>query len=352
MPRRSLFGKLWTHGAEVDHVFPGLAAVIKNRYPVVEGMKKEEARSAVVDKIESIKFFTTARPSNIYPRSVEDVRAREVARAWDQNWHGNMGIELVDSPQIIDATSPNVPPFPLAGRELRAVIVGSWMMNGREFKDSALSVIPTANYKDRNAVSFVLGLYKSASASVFRALFSMKRSVKEIDERIAEDLIGEERAFGEDKAISDRTRTAFLKEIRSEMWTMLGSRESAVNLWRLMDSSDDKLRQSATAGWARDAIHLIERRVKGGRSKAGKAAAWGSMHDILAPALRSKGAAADQLAGLLSRDSTSTFISSSLASIKGSNRDAYCGIFDVLKLSESAVIRGSAGRALREDCEL
>lgn len=225
------------------------------------------------------------------------------------------------------------------------------MKKNRTIPDEVLNELPHARY-DKNAIDLVLDIYHESVTSIFKELYAMKRSIKEIDEYITKDLINEERIFDADTEIDPKRKKTFLSEVHDEMYTVIESRGNAINLWPLAESSDADMRQNAAHNWAISTMQSIENRVAGNRTSPGKAISRNKIHDLLIPALQAKGYFAEFLSGALSSNSSSAIVSSSFTTIKARDKSTYCNIFDILSTARDAGIRGSAKSALSKDCSL
>ena len=200
MTRRSVFGKIWKHGAEVDYIFPGISKELVTEK--IDEMKKNKSRLAAVNLLGRVKLFTIklnfhssvidVLKFNALPASVVNIRFRQVTAPTLQNWNGKMGINVIDSPQLVERVPPPkitlqgkssmLPRFThdgarLDGRELRTIFIGTWMNHDRTFPPKVLNELPHARY-DKDAVDLVLDIYRRSATSVFKELHAMKRSIR------------------------------------------------------------------------------------------------------------------------------------------------------------------------------
>jgi hypothetical protein len=337
-----LFDKLWKHGSEMNYLFPGLVGLISGGNLDVEHASKGDARRYVRNSLRM--------PMQPFPPSVASIQSREATSPKDYLWIGKVGINVGDSAAYSGmAALPSVakffdaPPYHLRGKELRTVLVGSWLRNGRAFSDAAAKKVEDADYSDRDAISLVIGL-SAKSSKITDNLVSMTEAVKDIDEHVAKMLIQDERDVETATDLKEKERREFVSVIRGDMSTMLESRKNARFLWPIMESSGGKTRDFAARKWAADTIWYAERRT--GR---GKKPTLDVLHDLFKPAIFND-KVASALEGILSPNSSSVIVSQTLTSLKAASRKMYCDVFSVLSSSKNVVIRGNATRALRDDC--
>ena len=358
MARRSLFDKLWKHGAEIPVVFPGMLENVVTKFSQINNAPREVAAAninSMLAKMEDLfkwGIYPLMDAIDGLPPSLVSMRARESFRVSDYPWGGEAGINVLDSAAYsgmsavpIIAKEFDTPPRRLRGRELRTAIIGSWLRNGRAFTSGGVRPVRDAEFSDPGARAFAIGLStKSYGSKIMDEFIVMKGSNEEIDNLVAEKLVEEEGIIESDDDLEAKVKKKHLNDTRSSMRLVLERRYNTRFLWKFTESSDPGVRSFAARKWAADTISHVENRLAGG-GKKNRAV----LEKLFEPAM-ADGRASREIEKVLSPNSSSVIVSQTLTSMRASRRQLYCDVFSVLSSSKNVVIRGGAERALRDDC--